>query len=300
MRTLKHLLSLPAAAVFCGHLGAAAPESPEVPTPITLSVNGGKVVHVMAGGAGASWHAIGSTAFWYPRTKFGHRPVDRRARGSAWGGTPTVDYAQAWKDLAGHVRWLGLDFIRVECDMRMYQPERGKFDWDNEEMQMLYRILEICQENQAEVFLTQMWQDVDWNVYPSQSRLTSAPKSVPDFAAGLGTLLEHLVKTKGYTCIRWLCLVNEPVRWWGTAGERISLMPAIQAVRTQLDRRGLENVAISGPDDFSDPQGERLRELFDWDDPAVGALDMHHYGREPDAAFIPFCIKKARERGIPF
>jgi len=116
----------------------------------------------------------------------------------------------------------------------------------------------------------------------------------------LGTLLEHLVKTKGYTCIRWLCLVNEPVRWWGTAGERISLMPAIQAVRTQLDRRGLENVAISGPDDFSDPQGERLRELFDWDDPAVGALDMHHYGREPDAAFIPFCIKKARERGIPF
>jgi hypothetical protein len=32
---------------------------------------------------------------------------------------------------------LGLDFVRVELDMRMYHPQRDVFTWDNEEMQTL-------------------------------------------------------------------------------------------------------------------------------------------------------------------
>ncbi len=279
------------------------PEKARITTPskvVTIQVNGDKVVHVMAGGAGASWHAIGSTGFSYKATKFGYRP-GIRSRGSGWGGTPTVDYAQAWDDLRGHARWLGLNFVRVELDMRMYQPQRGKFDWENDEMQMLYRILDICEEQQADVFLTQMWQEVTWNAHAEVSHLTSAPRSVPDFAAGVGTLLDHLVTTKGYTCICWLCLVNEPGEdwgWWiGPDGKPASLMPAIRAVRAELDRRGLKT-AISGPD-FAYSQRMEL-ELFDWDDPAVGANDMHDYLATPKAPWTHSLVAQAHARGIPF
>lgn len=273
-------------------------QPPSATSSTSILVSGDKVVHVMASGAGASWQAIGSTGFWYKKTRFGHRP-GIRARGSGWGGTPTVDYTDAWEDLRRHAHWLGLDFVRVELDMRMYEPERGRFDWDNDEMQMLYRILDVCQEIEADVFLTQMWQDVEWNAYEDVSRLTSAPKSVEDFAGGLGALVEYLVKKKGYTCIRWLCLVNEPPTWWfGPGGKPVSLMPAIRTVRAELDRRGLSAVGISGPD-FAWYPPRFKGTIFDWDDPAVGAFDIHDYTDSAAVLWAPL-VERARKRKIPF
>ena len=46
------------------------PEKSGSSTPaIAISVKADKVVHVMAGGAGASWHAMGSTGFWYKQNQ---------------------------------------------------------------------------------------------------------------------------------------------------------------------------------------------------------------------------------------
>lgn len=265
------------------------------------------VQHTMAGGAGASWHAIGPTAYFYG--------VDsRNAKGSGWGGNPPVEYLpqwgdhppnsyqQQWDDLQKHFRWLGLDFVRVELEMRMYEPERGKFDWQNGEMKTLYRILDICQANHADVFLTQMWQDVVWNTIPGVAAVNSAPKSVLDFAAGLSALMEHLVHTKGYTCIRWLCLVNEPGDdggWWlGADHHPQSLMTAIEAVRAELDRRKIP-VAISGPDSVY--EDDLNSPIFDWDNPAVGAFDLHYYSENNRISmdWIKPYVKKAHAREIP-
>ena len=179
--------------------------------PVQIEVNAGRAVHTLAGGAGASWHAMGQTAYWYKDLN----RVNRNSRGSGWGGNPPLEFSDAWNDLRRHAGWLGLDFIRVEISMRMYEPERGRFDWDSDEMRTLYRILDICRELHADVFLTQMWQDVDWNAFPVAGRLASAPKSVPDFAVGVGALIEHLVKERGYTWIRWFCMTNEPGMGWG-------------------------------------------------------------------------------------
>jgi hypothetical protein len=273
-----------------------------------IRIQVGKTVqHTMAGGAGASWHAIGPTAYFYG--------VDsRNVKGSAWGGNPPVEYLpawgegpptgyqQQWDDLKKHFQWLGLDFVRVELEMRMYEPEKGKFDWQNSEMKTLYRILDICQENHADVFLTQMWQDAAWNTIPGVAAVNSAPKSVPDFAAGLGTLMEHLVHEKGYTCIRWLCLVNEPGDdggWWlGAYKHPRSLMPAIHAVRAELDRRKIP-IAISGPDSVY--EDDLNSPIFNWDDPSVGAFDLHYYSENNRISmeWIKPYVQKAHARGIP-
>jgi hypothetical protein len=57
-------------------------------------------------------------------------------------------------------------------------------------------------------------------------------------------------------------------------------------------------VGISGPD-FAYPQKTK-RTIFDWDDPAVAAFDMHDYGPSPAPEWIPPLVEKARGRGIPF
>lgn len=265
--------------------------------PAVIGIDTAAVTHTMAGGAGASWHAMGPEAYWYPDLT---DRENRNSRGSGWGGNPPLSDADAWKDLERHASWLGLNFVRVEIDMRMYEPERGKFDWNNDQMKTLYRILDWCQANHVDVFFTQMWADVEWNKFDGIGRLQSAPKSVDDFAQGLATLMEHLVKEKGYTCIRWLCMVNEPGGswgWWlGPDGKSMDLMPAIHALRAALDKRGLSTIGLSGPD-WAMSMG--LLD-FDFNDKSVGAWDSHNYSNDPNATLQRLWAEKAHERGIPF
>lgn len=266
--------------------------------PVAFRIDVSREVHTMASGMGASWHAIGPTVYWYDGL-IGQGRNNRTCRGSAFGGNPPLSNLKAWSDLLGHARWLGLDFCRVEIDLRMYEPERNQFDWDNTEMATLYRILDHCEQNGVDVLLTQMWQDVAWNAHEQVNRLESAPRSIPDFAAGLGTLLDQLVNQRGYHCIRWLSVSNEPGGgwgwWWGPDGKCANLMPAIRAVRAELDRRGLTNVMIAAPDSFN-----LTIAGCEPDDPAIGAYALHHYEAQAPTTSLRQSADAARARGIPF
>jgi hypothetical protein len=231
----------------------------------------------MAGGIGASWHAISQDSIDVsPEYKWALRY--RNSRGSAWGGNPPVTDTAAWKQIYKHASWLGLTWIRVELSARMYEPERNKFDWDNNEMVALYKILDWAEANNADVFLQQMWSNVKWNAYPGVQPLLSAPKSAEDFAEGIGSLLEHLLKVKKYTCIKWICITNEPPggswgSWWSTGEKDAPLTPAIKAVRMVLERKKID-LPISGPDWTDLPAFDSSKIDFDQ---YIGAYDIHSY-----------------------
>lgn len=244
---------------------------------VNISVDRSVVKYQMAGGIGASWHAIsvdsideGNEYKWALRYS--------NSRGSAWGGNPPVSETKSWEQIYFHAKWLGLDWIRVELSARMYHPERTRFDWDNQEMKALYKILDWCQQNNADVFLQQMWSNVKWNAYPDVQPLLSAPKSLPDFANGISSLLSHLINEKHYTCIKWVCITNEPPggswgSWWSTGSEDAPLMPALKAVREALDEKGIKT-PISGPDWTELPVFDANKIDFD---PYIGAYDIHSY-----------------------
>jgi hypothetical protein len=120
---------------------------------VGIAVDAGKVVHTMAGGIGASWHAIADD----PRCELA---------GSAWGGNPPPENAAQWKQLTDYAEWLGLDWMRVEVEQRMYEPERNVFTWDSPEMRTLYHILDWCQQKRVDVFFQQQYSRVAWNSYP--------------------------------------------------------------------------------------------------------------------------------------
>ena len=237
--------------------------------------------YTMAGGIGASWHAISldqSHIDISPDYKHAYRR--RNSRGSAWGGNPPVSHTKAWQQIYDHASWLGLSWLRVELSMRMYQPEKGKFDWDNEEMQALYKILDWAESNQADVILQQMWSNVKWNSYPDVQPLISAPRSLPDFANGIATLVDHLLNKKKYTCIKWLCLSNEPPggtwgHWWSSSeyGRNTPFTPAFIEVRKALDEKNLD-IPISGPDWTDLPPFDAEKIDFD---AYIGAYDIHSY-----------------------
>ena len=270
---------------------------------VTILIDCDQVEHRMAGGIGASWHAMSREFKIDPKDMHGWKDT-LNSRGSAWGGNPPIEWEDSWEQVCEHASWLGMNWIRVEFSQRMYEPQRGKFDWTDEEMQALYRILDWCQKNNVDVFLTQMWGFVDWNAFDGVHPLQSAPKSVEDFAEGFATAVEYLVKERKYTCIRWLCIVNEPnlwLGWWlGPDKKPMTIMPALKAVRAALDKRGV-SVPLSAPD--WNNLGIEPRNVFDIDaDIELGAFDAHNYGGPQPRTIAQMAewVRLARERGIPF
>ena len=131
---------------------------------VEINVDASQIIHTMKGGMGASWHALHHDIP-LENEKYKYPVREIAPRGSAWGGNPPADDTSGWSQIKKHASWLGLNFIRVEIDQRMYEPERNQFDWENDEMQALYHILDWSEENGADVFLQQMWGHVEWNAY---------------------------------------------------------------------------------------------------------------------------------------
>jgi len=240
---------------------------------VKLTVDVEAVVHTMRGGFGASWHAI-------------EQPIpvegDRSHGGSAWGANPPAEDNRAWHQIYRHADWLGLDFVRVEFEQRMFEPEQDRFTWDSPEMRILYRILDWCESRHADVFLQCMWGNTDWNSFPafrgdSIKRVHSGPCSLTAFADGLVALMQHLITSKHYTCIRWLCINNEPGfewSWWQRPpNEPMPLREGLSAVRHALDQQGI-TIPLSGPDWTDLP--ELKPEKIDFDK-FIGAYDLHSY-----------------------
>jgi hypothetical protein len=127
-----------------------------------------------------------------------------------------------------------------------------------------------------------MWSNVAWNAFPEfraarSTIIHSGPLSVEDFGEGLATCVEHLVKHKGYTCIKWLCITNEPGQkwsWWiRPPANPMPLRPGLEAVRKALAARNLA-VQLSAPDSVGVP--ECKPQTVDYHD-LIGAYDFHSY-----------------------
>lgn len=253
----------------------------------------------MRGGIGASWHAIEAEI----PTGVKHPVFAGPAHGgSAWGGNPPAEDDARWKQIEAHADWLGLDFVRVEVEQRMWQPDRDRFTWDTPEMRILYRILDWCERREADVFFQVMWGNVDWNAFPEfrgnpVTRVHSGPQSMEAFADGVAALMKHLTQTRRYTCIRWLCINNEPGAnwsWWqAPPNTPMSLRAGLAAVRKAMDREGIRT-PLSGPDWTDLP--ELKPEQIDFDE-FIGAYDLHsYYARFDWAATQGYALATAEKR----
>ena len=243
-------------------------------TSVEISVDTGKIINTMRGGIGASWHAI-------------EQPIPNGHGGSGWGAYPPAEDERAWQQIYQHASWLGLDWNRVEIEQRIYEPEREHFTFDSPEMRILYRILDWNQKQGTDVFFQQMWVNAAWLGYPGSNgdpilRVHSAPRDLDAFASGLATLMEYLIRKRGYTCIKWLSITNEPGSnwsWWqGASREPLTIGPGLATVRKALAERGL-NLPLSGPDAGM----EVFRAALKPDDTLLlGAYDFHDYSLKLD------------------
>ena len=175
--------------------------------------------------------------------------------------------------VAKRVRWMRLPVARVMMLTRWCYFDGSRFDWDTPEMRMLYRQLDVCQELGTTVFLTDWGSEEPWTTAPG---LEGAEN--PKYAEVIGAYLDHLIREKGYTCIKYFILVNEP-NW--QVGDWERWKQGALNVAGVLKKRGLDKqVTLAGSDTSQDGKNEVWHRLaVDQLHHVLGVYDIHRYAQ---------------------
>ncbi|MBI2423446.1 MAG: hypothetical protein HYV27_11515 [Candidatus Hydrogenedentes bacterium] len=171
---------------------------------------------------------------------------------------------------AARVRWMRPGIMRVMVLTR-WLYDNGTYTWDSPGMQQLYRSLDLLQELGVTVFLTDWGGEKDWTRGPGI-------KSVEDpvYAEAMGTYLEYLVRTKGYTCIRYFICTNEP-NW--EVNDWARWKQGLLNVEAAIKQRGLNTqITLAGSDTSQAAEDEPWHRLaVDELQDVLGVYDIHRY-----------------------
>ena len=169
------------------------------------------------------------------------------------------------------VEWMRLPVARIMMQSKWCYKGNGRYDWDDPQMKALYRHLDVCQELAITVLLT------DWGIEPSWLKTPDVAKvEDPKYAGIISTYMDYLLNTKGYTCIKYFILVNEPnyeVKDWQR------WKAGVQNVSAEFRGKGLGGkIALMAPDhsnadDWHTNAVDQLQDI-------LGAYDIHRYAAE--------------------
>ena len=152
--------------------------------------------------------------------------------GVEWSAYPHADAEDAeWGLLMTEEKWNTvfnrLDFMQPKI-VRVLDQANWRYlegmdkegnpvlDFENEEMQALYKLLDYCEKNNIQVILGEWGQpykvhDTNLNM---QNVFTGATD--PKWISIIADHLQYLIKEKGYKCIQYYNLVNEPNGYWSS------------------------------------------------------------------------------------
>lgn len=175
-----------------------------------------------------------------------------------------------WKKLYDRIDFMRPQFIRMMINTSSFL-QNGRFA-PEQQMEVLEPMLDYCQSRDVTV----MFGDWGWSVI---DRETSSPHKVN--MQNAVELLDYLVNERGYTCIRYYNLINEPNGDWAATNTSYPLWEsAIGMFHGLMQEKGLqEQVEIAGPgiaiwDSVSswwiDSTATRLGDM-------IGLYDIHTY-----------------------
>jgi hypothetical protein len=156
-----------------------------------------------------------------------------------------------------------------------FKPDTGAqpFRWDSDSMQSKYRTLALYKELGTPVNIT----CVEWEAEQFGSPWSSKEKTLAAYV----TLVEHLVRTKGFENIRYFTLSNEPNNSFMHEGGNFEMYAWFcRNLRREFSKRGLDVEVVAGDDAESlrwFRQCAENRDVYD----SCGIFASHQYLKFP-------------------
>lgn len=221
--------------------------------------------------------------------------------GVQWSAYPHADSEDAeWGFLMTDEKWDALykrvDFVKPHiirvmdvAAWRYYKglDKKGKpiLDFKTQEIKSLYKLLDYCQSRNIKVLFGEWGAPGLWNLDKSIPEIERADD--PRWTNMIVKYLEHLIIEKGYTCIQYYNLVNEPNGYWAsTDGDWDQWKVGYVQLAKALKTAGLDKyVSLSGPDAVTQwDHPKHTKKAHDWVystvkelDAITGLYDFHIY-----------------------
>ncbi|MFI3262105.1 MAG: cellulase family glycosylhydrolase [Rikenellaceae bacterium] len=187
-----------------------------------------------------------------------------------WTGNETLSDSD-WNKVFTRLDFMRPKFVRIMISAGWSYYVDGVYDPVKSEP-MLQKMLDYCEKNSISVQFGE-WghQEVDGSI--DQDWLSDCAK-----------FLNYLVNEKGYSCVKFFTMTNEPNGDWSTVNGEYSLWKSlVQQFYAKIDDYGLTNkVQIMGPDvavwtgDDMAWLSNSMAELSD----EIGSYDIHTYPDE--------------------
>jgi hypothetical protein len=185
------------------------------------------------------------------------------------------------------IEWLRPDWVRMFFWYKDWNPsgDLATFDFDTPNMRSKYRTLDQYQRLGAPVNVT----GVEWSV--------PEPFADPErLAVAAGALLEHLVRAKGYTCIQYWTLTNEPdIGFLRTGATFDDFVRIHQLVREEFGKRNLAIQIVGSDEALGLPWFVRCFENEDYYT-VVDLFASHRYLQKEDRGLSRLFFSERMER----
>jgi hypothetical protein len=205
--------------------------------------------------------------------------------GAQWGGydllkdwTGKDDFSdQDWQKLADRIAYMRPPFVRIMIDAGWNYIKNGAYDPSKTSAAFL-RILEYCNANGIVVMFG------EWGHHYLNNNIQLVDKAWMEWSA---SYLDWLINVKGFSCIKYYNMVNEPNGDWSSTNQDYELWKTIMIdYHAKLVSKGLDTrVSLVGPDAAVWDAGliswvtNITRDMGD----KVGLYDLHTY---PEQSFV--------------
>lgn len=256
--------------LFCAIIGFSAKSQNTIPI---VSINPKEVISNEFIGSGIEFSA-------YP-----HADTDD----SQWGKLMTDE---KWQMVFDRVSFIKPKIARV-MDQANWRYLKGFdaagnpiVDFESDQMKALYKLLDYCEKNKIIVILGEWGQP--YKVHDTHLNLQNSFTGAndPKWIDLIVKNLNHLIKVKKYSCIKYYNLVNEPNGDWATTdGDFEQWKEGIEILHKAIKKEGLDKyISIIGPDATSFNNRKSKYKGLDWARQTalqipdlVSAYDVHDY-----------------------
>jgi hypothetical protein len=221
--------------------------------------------------------------------------------GVQWSAYPHADSEDAewgflmtdekWDELYKRLDFVNPHMIRV-MDVSTWRYYKGLdensqpiIDFTSQEIKSLYKLLDYCQSRNIKVLFGEWGAPGLWNLDESVKEIERADDS--RWINMIVKYLEHLIIEKGYTCIQYYNLVNEPNGYWAsTDGDWEQWKSGYIKLDKAIKISGLDTyVSLAGPDAVTQwDHPTHPKKAHDWVystvkdlDSITGLYDFHIY-----------------------
>jgi len=176
-----------------------------------------------------------------------------------------------WDLIVKRVQDMRLQKIRVMVLPEWFEPQNdnddpnkvdmNSFTWQSHEMEGLYRVLDLAEQEDINVNLT-LWGATaarqSWLSFGNVGLWVNAPKYLDEWSENFSTLIKYLSETKQYTCIKQITPYNEPD--WAFVNDKNEVdfdyyVKMVKDLDRKLKQDGIrDQVELNVSDDATNPK----------------------------------------------